>query len=154
MYLLIAFPFPGMKVPWKSCHSKSLQIAQKQKMKSNQILVPAKPKAPVSTTTPKRLKLTLQNPCLEWKQLSERLQEMKLELKKNSKPIDKELGNDLVEIFGSCDQKKIPPLMKLFWGQQEKYLSYSNQCGVWLRPMMIKFCLVSAAKSPSAYEEI
>ena len=79
---------------------------------------------------------------------------MKSELEKMSKPIDRELGNDLVKIFGSCDQKKIPPFMKLFWEQQQKYLSYSNQCSIRFHPMIIKFCLALAAKSPSAYEEI
>ena len=142
------------EVPCKSCHSKSLQIVQKQKLKSKQLLVPAKPKAPVTITSPERLKLTLHNQRLECRQLSERLQEMKPELEKISKPIDRELGNDLVKIFGSCDQKKIPPFMKLFREQQQKYLSYSNQCSIRFHPMIIKFCLALAAKSPSANEDI
>lgn len=44
--------------------------------------------------------------------------------------------------------------MKLFWRQPEKYLSHRNQCSVWFPPIIIKFCLVLAAKSPSAYEQI
>ena len=71
-----------------------------------------------------------------------------------SKPINRELGNDLVKIFDSCDHKKIPPFMKLFWEQQQKYLSYSNQCSIRFHPLIIKFCLALTAKLQSAYEEI
>ena len=105
-------------------------------------------------TSAEILKLTLQNQRLECKQLSERLQEMKSESEKMSKPIDRELRNDLVKIFGSWDQKKIPPFMKLFWEQQQKYLSYSNQYNILFHPVIIQFCLALAAKSRSAYETI
>ena len=36
------------------------------------------------------------------------------------------MRNGLAKIFGSCDQKKIPPFMKLLWEQQQNYLNYSN----------------------------
>ena len=61
------------KVPYKCCHSKSQQIVQKQKLKSQQLLVPVKPKSPATITSPKRLQVTLQNQHLEWKLSSERL---------------------------------------------------------------------------------
>ena len=47
----------------------------------------------------------------------------------------------------------MPPFMKLFWEEQQKYIS-SSKTGVHYYPMMIRYCLDLPAKSPAVYEEI
>ena len=43
--------------------------------------------------------------------------------------------------------------MKLFWEEQQKYLS-SSKTGVRYHPMIIRYCLGLAAMSPAVYDEI
>ena len=43
--------------------------------------------------------------------------------------------------------------MKLFWQEQQKYLN-SSKAGIRYHPMVIRYCLNLAAKSPSVHEEI
>ena len=45
------------------------------------------------------------------------------------------------------------PFMNLFWQQQKKLLK-SSATGMRYHPMIIRFCLSLAAKSPSCYEEL
>ena len=77
---------------------------------------------------------------------------MRVELEKSSMEIDNELSNDFVKILDSADTK-ITPFMKLFWQEQRKLFTRSTT-GVRYHPMIIRFCLSLAAKSPSCYEEL
>ena len=43
--------------------------------------------------------------------------------------------------------------MKMFWQEQQKYISSSKK-GVRYHPMIIRYCLSLAAKSSSFYDEI
>ena len=43
--------------------------------------------------------------------------------------------------------------MKLFWEEQQKYLSSSSKTSVLYHPMIIRYCLGLAAKSPSVYDK-
>ena len=52
-----------------------------------------------------------------------------------------------------CDQEHVPPFMKLFWEEQQKYLSSSSSSSIRYHPMIIKYCLSLAAKS-SAYSDL
>ena len=81
-------------------------------------LILAKDKAPISLTSPNRLKLTLQAKRLKCKQLENRLEEMEVSLKKMSVNVDSEIRQDLIQIFGGA--KEISPFMNLFWQQQKK----------------------------------
>ena len=108
--------------------------------------------APVSKTDPERIKLTLQEQRLKCAQLEQALFEMRVELEKSSMEIDNELSNDFVKILDSADTK-ITQFMKLFWQEQRK-LSTRSTTGVRYHPMIIRFCLSLAAKSPSCYEEL
>ena len=47
----------------------------------------------------------------------------------------------------------VSPFMKLFWKEQKKYLSINPKDRKY-HPMIIRFCLSLAAKSPSAYDEL
>ena len=70
----------------------------------------------------------------------------------NSMPVDVDLERDLVTIMTEI-KKDVPSFMKLFWEEQQKYLS-SSKNGVRYHPMIIRYCLGLAAKSPAAYDEI
>ena len=76
---------------------------------------------------------------------------MKAELQKFNIEIDHELSDDFARIIGSA--KQVTPFMNLFWQEQKKLFSRSST-GVCYHPMIIRFCLSLAAKSPSAYEEL
>ena len=43
--------------------------------------------------------------------------------------------------------------MKFFWSEQQKHIS-SSSTSVKYHPMIIRYCLALAAKSPGAYEDI
>ena len=44
--------------------------------------------------------------------------------------------------------------MKLFWEEQQKYMSSSSPTNIKYHPTIIKFCLNLAAKSSSAYKDL
>lgn len=123
------------------------------KAKESRQLKPAHVNAPVSKTNPEQLKLTLQAQRLRCAELEKELNEMREELRKSNIEVDHELSNDLTKILGSADAAKITPFMSLFWQQQQKLFS-SSKTGVRYHPMIIRFCLSLAAKSPSSYEEL
>ena len=59
-----------------------------------------------------------------------------------------------MKIFSdNLDKHNIPPFMKLFWQEQQKYLTSSKK-GIRCHPMVIRYCLNLSAKSPAAYEEL
>ena len=62
-------------------------------------------------------------------------------------PVDVDLGKVLVTIMTE-NKKHVPPCMKLFSEEQQKYLS-SSKIGVRYPPMIIRYCLGLAAKSPA-----
>ena len=122
------------------------------KAKESKSSKPAHLNAPVSKTDPGRIELTLQEQRLKCTQLEQALSEMRVELEKSTMEIDNELSNDLMKILDSADTK-ITPFMKLFWQEQRKLFT-SSTTGVRYHPMIIRFCLSLAAKSPSCYEEL
>ena len=115
---------------------------------------PAKLFAPVKFTAPERIKLTLQQSRLKCKQLEEQIEEMRQSLADNSKPVDPQLNQDLCSLFSGCDEKDVPPFMKLFWEEQQKYINESKSSSIRYHPMVIKFCLSLAAKSSSTYSDL
>ena len=107
---------------------------------------PAKLNAPVKFTSPDRLKLTLQQQRLECKQLEEQLENMRKTLEKESEVINPELNNDLVTLFSGSNQKDVPPLMKLFWEEQQKYIKSSSPTSIRYHPMIIRILFKSCSK--------
>ena len=112
---------------------------------------PAKLKAPITLTSPNRLKLTIQEQRYKCADLEKQLEEMKLELEKSSIVVD-ELSDDFIKIY-SNNPNEVTDFMNLFWQQQMKLFS-SNPKGLRFHPMIIRFCLSLAAKSSSCYEEL
>eukprot|EP00794_Sanderia_malayensis_P002699 gene2699-3120_t len=126
---------------------------QSLKRKRDNLTLPAKLKAPISSTSSERVKLTLQNYRFENKKLKEEIIIMQEEISQNSLKVDNKLSNDFISIMSGTDETKIPPFMKLFWEEQQKYLS-SSKTNVRYHPMIIRYCLGLAAKSPAVYDEI
>ena len=122
------------------------------KVKLRRLAKPAHVKAPVSKTDPERLKLTLQGQRLKCAELEKELNEMRVEIHRNNIEVDHELSNDFTSIVSDAD-REITPFMSLFWQQQKKLFSSSGK-GVRYHPMIIRFCLSLAAKSPACYEEL
>ena len=115
--------------------------------------VPAKLKAPISRTHPQKIKLTLQGARIENKQLKQEIQSLRLEIQQKSVTVDGDMEKDLKSIMSAADQSNMPPFMKMFWEEQQKYLQTSKNA-VRYHPMIIRYCLSLAAKSPAAYEEL
>ena len=136
----------------ESCKSVNKVYLRSQKLTSKKMSQPAKLFAPISQTSSARIKLTLQNQRLQCSQLESEIEKMKNELLKSSVEIDHQLSNDFVKILSNADEN-MTPFMNLFWQQQQKLFSSSSQ-GVRYHPMLIRFCLSLAAKSPSCYEEL
>ena len=76
---------------------------------------------------------------------------MQAEIQKSSIEVNHELSKDMLTILGQTE--KVTPFMSLFWQEQKKLLS-SSKTGVRYHPMLIRYCLSLAAKSPSCYEEL
>ena len=72
---------------------------------------------------------------------------MNNEIYLNSENVTESMNNDLVDIMNNGG-KDISPFMQLFWQGQKKSLSVTAN-GIRYHPMIIRFCLSIAAKSPS-----
>ena len=144
----ISEPVCGVCNEYTSC----IASVKKAKDRRRQPLKPAHLNAPVLKTDPERIKLTLQHQRLRCHELEQELNNMHQELQKSSIEVDHELSNDLTKLIDLAD-KEITPFMNLFWQQQKKLFS-SSCTGVRYHPMIIRFCLSLAAKSPSCYEEL
>ena len=75
---------------------------------------------------PERLVLTLKQQILKNKELEENLAKMRLEIEKSGQRINETLENDLISLYSKEDSHSIPPFMKLFWDEQQKYLGTSK----------------------------
>ena len=134
------------------CNSHDHKLNKIRTIQQNKVIKPAHINAPISFTSPDRVKLTLQQSRLKCSQLERRIQLMQIELQKSSVVVDHDLSKDLTEVM-SHNTSGVTPFMNLFWQQQKKMFS-SNPNGIRYHPMIIRYCLSIAAKSPSAYNEI
>ena len=107
-----------------SCISKGNEISKRQ---SIMLSTPAKLNAPISKTSSERLKLTIQSFRIENKELKEKVMELQQELSKSSLKVSENLGEDLTSIMAGADQRDIPPFMKFFWEEQQKYIKCSSR---------------------------
>ena len=140
------------------CKSIRNILLGKEKIRSKNSNEPVKLNAPLSSTSNERLILSVQSMRAENTQLKLEntalkleIEQMKQELEKNSIAINDNLCSDLTDIIGK--QEKLTPFMELFW-QQQKSLFQRSKSGVRFHPMLIRYCLSLAAKSPSCYKEI
>ena len=109
---------------------------------------PAHKFAPLSKTSKVRIDLALQQERLKCKELEGKLEEMNNEIYLNSVNVTESMNNDLVDIMNNVGKD-----ISLFWQEQKKSLSVTAN-GIRYHPMVIRFCLSIAAKSPSPYDEL
>ena len=83
--------------------------------------------------------------------LQAQIEELKLEIHTAAHSVSEDLNHDLISIMSS--NTNITPFMILFWEEQQKFLKSSKQ-GIRYHPMIIRYCLGLAAKSPAVYDEI
>ena len=140
--------------PCKSCHEENIKFNKEINYKKSVLTAPAKLNAPIKFTSPDRIKLTLQLKRLECKQLEEKISNMKKALDNDSHIISAELLTDFQKLFSQSNEKDVPPFMKLFWQEQQKYVTLSSPSCIRYHPMIIKFCLNLAAKSSSAHKDL
>lgn len=135
----------------RSCASILKKTTTKITTKS---VTPAKLKAPISATSSEKLKLTIQMQRNENKRLQGEIEVLRAAIETSSKPVNDDFHSDFQKIFAeNLDNNNIPDFMKLFWKEQQNYIGKSRS-GVRYHPMVIRYCLKLAAKSPSAYEEL
>ena len=79
---------------------------------------------------------------------------MRKDLDSDSKKVSSELSSDFQKLFSQCNEKEVTSFMKLFWDEQQKYISSSSPASIRYHLMIIKFCLNLAAKSSSAYKDL
>jgi len=124
---------------------KEMQLVKK---KAYNLSLPAKPNAPIKSTSTDRIKLAMQSFRIETKELKAQIKELQQEISTNSIAIDNELNDDFKSIMSKVDESKLSPFMRFFWEEQQKYLS-SNPNSVRYHPMVIRYCLSLASKSPA-----
>ena len=110
----------------QKCQKKTSNLKYEGTKKGAASLEPAKLKAAVSITLPERPVLTLKQQRLKNKELEENLAKMRLEIEKPGQKINETQENDLISLYSKEDSNSIPPFMKLFWDEQQKYLRTSK----------------------------
>ena len=140
----------------QECAKKEVKL--RAEFKQKRIVSPVQPNAPLSFVSPTRLVSTVHSQRAENKSLrlenaalNKRLKEA---LSKNTLAVDTNLNDDLVTIFKDIPDQKVPPFMKLFWEEQQKYLCTKDKSQLRYHPAIIKFCLSIAAKSSAAYDQL
>ena len=123
-------------------------------LKKAVLTAPAKLNAPVRFTSPDKNKLTLQQKRSKCKQLEREIFNMRKALDSDSKKVSSKLSSAFQKLFAPFNEKEIPPFMKLFWEEQQKYITLSIPASIRYHQMSIKFCLNLAAKSSSAYKDL
>ena len=145
---------PDVTQPCRNCKCLNVRVMSEINRKKVNLEAPVKLKAPIKFTSSEKVKLTLQQHRLENIQLHSQIDKMKSALENCSQKFNPELNNDLISIFSGTDQQKIPPFMKLFWKEQQRYLKCSTSSTIRYHPIIIKYCLSLVAKSQSAYTDL
>ena len=140
------------------CSQKQKKLLQRNnksiKRKANSLTIPLKPKAPISLTSPERIKVTIQSYRIENKMLKSEIQNLQHEISKSSMRIDDGLSADLIKIMSNAEKSEVSPFMKFFWEEQQKYINVSCKTSIRYHPMIIRYCLALQAKSAAAYNEM
>ena len=119
------------------------------KQKANSLTIPLKPKAPISLTSPERIKVTIQSYRIENKLLKSEMQNLQHEILKLSIKVDGGLSADLIKIMSNVDK-----FHESFLEEPQKYLNVSCKTSICYHPMVIRYCLALQAKSGAPYSEI
>ena len=110
--------------PCSACGLCNMKLVYETNRKTKHLNESAKLNAPVKFTSPERLKLTMQHQRLQCKQLQQQIEDMNTSLEKHSRQVSPELDKDFTTLFSGVNQKEVPPFMKLFWEEQQKYIAF------------------------------
>ena len=140
------------------CSQKQKKLLQRNnksiKRKANSLTIPLKTKAPISFTSPERIKVTIQSYRIENKMFKSEIQNLQHEISKSSLKVHDGLSTDLIKIMSNADKLEVSPFMKFFWEEHQKYLNVSCKTSIRYHPMIIRYCLALQEKSVAAYNEI
>uniref|UniRef100_A0A7M5VEW6 THAP-type domain-containing protein n=1 Tax=Clytia hemisphaerica TaxID=252671 RepID=A0A7M5VEW6_9CNID len=144
--------------PCQHCQSLSVVTRSQEAKKRKIASTPAAPRAPLSVTSAERLALTVKQNREVIQSLISQNEKLTAQLKASicsrSVPVQKDLSDDLVDIFEGIPEDKVPPFMRLFWTEQQKYLRTDKNHQLRYHPDIIKFCLSISAKSSAAYDQL
>ena len=140
------------------CSACEISLRSQENYRKKKIQTPAHSNTPLSSTSHEKLVVTVQAQRVENKllrteniELQERLQAA---IQQNSFHVDQGLNDDLVDIFKGIPDSKVPPFMRLFWQEQQKYIRCKHKSQIRYHPAVIKFCLSISAKSSAAYKQL
>ena len=100
--------------------------------------IPLKPKAPISLTSPERIKVTIQSYQIESEILKSEIQILQHKISKSSMKTDDGLSADLIKIVSNADKSEVSPFIKFFWEEQQKYINVSCKTSICYHPMIIR----------------
>ena len=126
------------------CHLLKLASDKEKKMKTLNTK-PLHPNTPLTSVAPQRLIASLKSERQKNKQLHESIQRSGIK-------IDSRIDSDIFNIF-ETNQDSLSPFVKMFWEEQKKYFQ-TSPTGRRYHPMIIRFALSIATKSPAVYEEL
>ena len=93
------------------CSKKQKKLLQRSnksiKRKANSLTIILKPKAPISLTSPERIKVTIQSYRIENKMLKSEIQNLQHEISKSFMKIDDGLSADLIKIMSNADKSEV-----------------------------------------------
>ena len=114
---------------------------------------PASKFAPLTKTSKERLITRVQEQNKTCNELINRIKVMERAIVNEGVKVSKSFNDDIISIMGTVGIE-ISQFMQLFWEQQKKALGVEDTSRMKYHPMIIRFCLSIASKSPSAYEEL
>ena len=85
---------------------------------------------------------------LENEQLKLCLQQISYEITRNSVNVSDYISEDMIKVISNAET--LTPFMQLFWQQQKKLFS-TAKTGRRFHPMVIRYCLSLAMKSPLSH---
>ena len=128
------------------------KLEKKSKENSKRLKIPAKKNASLANTSHERVTVALKQERLKCNQLQKEINRMKAEIENKYIRVDKEISEDIEKIM-SDNVDEITPFIKLFWDQQRKFFSEKKK-PLCYHPMIIRFSLSLASKSPAVYDEL
>ena len=129
----------------RNCSAFLEKLDKKEKKSIQAPNKPLHPNTPLSTVNPARLIASLKEERKKNKQLREFIE-------KSGVLVDTNVDADISSILEHHYQS-LSPFVKLFWEEQKKYFE-SSPSGRRYHPMIIRYALCLATKSPAVYEEI
>ena len=147
--LLIATADDEEQVICDPCKKLQRNIVVQQNRKKRSTSAPAKDKAPFAACSAEKLRATVVEKRLEYKQLKNKVKYLQGKIEKSGVSVSEPLEKDLLTIM-SRQNLDSTPHMKFFW-EQQIHLVKTKKMGRRYHSQMIRFALPIHCKSPSVY---